>query len=345
MDQHSHRARNLKSVSLWYIWLTVIAAVGIIITQLLFPDSIHSLASRLKLSSEPEIVRNHSDRILVRTYERDGKRFLFGGESFDDHFDITDLSLEVRQFMYGLGRETFNALLEPEFESVEAADRDYRDESSVLVAKIGHDVHVYPLVTLKLYELVNDRLGNVPIFAAYHSLAEFGAVYDRRYGEHELTFAVSGYTHHDENIWDGRNVFVLWDRDTESLWWPPIGKAVSGPMLEQPLKLLDESMWAQTNWGEVKGAYPAAQVLKPGQPHTPPVTWPRLDPSSGHLFADAKTRLKGGGLQIDCAPLGQAKYSPRITESDFDPALSPEMGEIHPAPATILSRTMHSNPA
>ncbi|MCH7603416.1 MAG: DUF3179 domain-containing protein [Planctomycetes bacterium] len=297
MDQHSHKAPRLKSASLWYIWLMVIAAVGVIFTQLFFPDSINNLVSRLKLSSEPEILRNHSDRILVQTFERDGKRFLFGGESFDEHFDITELSLDVRQFMYGLGRETINTLLEPEFESVEEADHAYRDATRVLVAKIGQDVHVYPLVTLKFYELVNDRLGNVPIFAAYHSIAEFGAVYDRRFGEHELTFAVSGYTHHDEKVWDGGHVFVLWDRDTESLWWPPIGKAVSGPMLDQPLKLLDESMWAQTNWGEVKRKYPSAQVLKPGQPHTPPVAWPRLDLSLGSHLADAKTQSEVGDFK------------------------------------------------
>ena len=215
MDQHSHRAPKLKPTSLWYIWLAVIAAVGVIVAQLCYPDLIHTLASRLNLSSEPEIALNHSDRILVSTYERDGKLYLFGGESFDDHFDISDNRLDLRKLMYGLGRETFNALIEPEFESVDVADRIYHDGTRVLVAKIGQDVHVYPLITLKFYELVNDRLGDVPIFAAYHSIAEFGAVFVRGYGDHELTFAVSGYTYHDEHSWDGGHVFVLWDRDSE----------------------------------------------------------------------------------------------------------------------------------
>ena len=30
-------------------------------------------------------------------------------------------------------------------------------------------------------------------------------------------------------------MFVLWDRDTESLWWPLAGTAVSGPMIGRPL--------------------------------------------------------------------------------------------------------------
>lgn len=280
MNQHAHRDPNQKSASLRYVWLTVIAAVGVILAILVFPDSIDAFASKLNLLSEPEIAINHSEDVRIQTFERDGKRFLFGGKSFDDHFDITDWSLELKQLKYGLGREWFPALIKPEFISLAEADEMFQDKARMLVVKIGSEAHVYPISTIRLNEVVNDRVGGVPVFAAYCFLAELGAIYDRRYGKHELTFAVSGYTYKDPEVWEGRHAFVLWDRDTESLWWPPIGRAVSGPMKGQPMKLLNDSMWGQTNWGKIKQNYPEAVVLKYDIEYSPPETWPRLDAAS-----------------------------------------------------------------
>ena len=65
---------------------------------------------------------------------------------------------------------------------------------------------------------------------SYCVLADLGAVYSRNYNSKELTFALSGYTYYDKNIWNGLDGFVLWDRETESLWWPLVGKAVSGKL-------------------------------------------------------------------------------------------------------------------
>jgi hypothetical protein len=134
---------------------------------------------------------------------------------------------------------------------------------------------------------VNDTIAGRPIFAAYCYLAELGAVYDRRYGDHMLTFALSGYTYSDDSIWDGRDAFVLWDRDTESLWWPPVGRAVSGPLIDTPMQLLDEALWAQTTWGQARRRHPDALVLRPGQERDfePPASWPRLDTPTGPALA------------------------------------------------------------
>ncbi len=44
-------------------------------------------------------------------FTRDGQRMLYGGRKDNQHFNVDNLSLNERQFHYGLGREAFPALL------------------------------------------------------------------------------------------------------------------------------------------------------------------------------------------------------------------------------------------
>jgi len=216
-----------------------------------------------------------------RLIERDGRQWLPGGPNPSDHFDVTQFRLDPQNLRYGIGREHFPALIEPQFVSVEQADGWLSSEAKVLAVHLDDEVKVYPVELLIRHEVVNDVVGGVPIFAAYCILADLGAVYDRRLGEETLTFALSGYTYSESGVWDGRDAFVLWDRETESLWWPPIGKAVSGPLIDTPLKLLDRNNWAQTTWDHIRKRYPDALVLERGQDFERPSEWKRLKVSQG----------------------------------------------------------------
>ncbi len=212
-----------------------------------------------------------------RVMERDGRQWLWGGKSPGQHFDVTGWTLNADQLHYGLGREAFPALIEPQFVPVPAARQFMTPPMRVLLVQVGGQTKVYPVDLLIRHEVVNDTVGGTPIFAAYCILADLGAVYDRRIAGHTLTFGVSGYTYFDPAVWDGFDAFLLWDRDTESLWWPPIGVAVAGPMQGQGLPLLDEQYWSQTTWSEIEAHHPDALVLRPGQDLVRPADWPRLD--------------------------------------------------------------------
>lgn len=210
-------------------------------------------------------------------FELEGKKMLYGGEDSTQHFDITDYDLNDGQFHYGIGREKFPALLAPEFVSVTEADTLWADSTRFLVAYAGDDIKAYAVKDLIRHEVVNDVLDGKPIMAAYCILADLGAIYDRQYGDHELTFALSGYTYYDTAIWGGLDGFVLWDRETESLWWPLIDRAVSGPLKGVELIEMDTAHWEDTNWENVKKIYPGAQVLKSGQDFERPKTWIKYD--------------------------------------------------------------------
>jgi hypothetical protein len=210
-------------------------------------------------------------------FEVNGKKMLYGGENENQHFDITDYLLKDEQFHYGIGREKFPALLKPEFISVKEANKVWADSTRFLIAQSGNDIKAYSVKDLTRHEVVNDVLDGQPIMAVYCILADLGAIYERNYGENELTFALSGYTYYDDNVWNGLDGFVLWDRETESLWWPLIGKAVSGPLKSVKLIEMDKSNWKDTTWKYIRNNYPNAKVLKSGQDFERPTEWKKID--------------------------------------------------------------------
>lgn len=263
------------------------------------PDLVNRAWMRLGFWPPADSIFIPSERIFVRVLDRGEKTLLWGGSDETDHFDITGWGLNIDQLKYGLGREWFPALIDPEFISREEADASFLDRALVLAVSINGEARIYPLSTLKQYEVVNDKVGGVPVCAAYCYLAQLGAIYDRRLGSHTLTFGLSGYTYHDPKVWDGRNAFVLWDRETESLWWPPIGRAVSGPLMDTPLKLLDQEHWVQTTWGKAKAKYPGALVLKGEVAFDPPREWKRLNQTQVDV---ATMRSDAEGEEIVIAP-------------------------------------------
>jgi hypothetical protein len=78
-------------------------------------------------------------------------------------------------------------------------------------------------------------------------------VYAREIGGQEFTFGVSGKLI--------RNVLVMYDRQTESLWSQLLGEAVEGEMIGTKLEFLPA--W-QTTWRQWKELHPNTQALKKG---------------------------------------------------------------------------------
>ncbi len=206
-------------------------------------------------------------------FTMNGRKMLYGGTDSTQHFDISDYILKDEQFHYGIGREAFPALLNPEFTTVDAVDSIWNNDDRFLLAKKGNEIKAYSVKDLTRHEVVNDEIDGTSIMAAYCILADLGAIYERDYEGQELTFALSGYTYYDSTVWNGMDGFVLWDRETESLWWPLIDQAVSGSLKGTKLLEMDKGNWSDVTWREVKTNYPTAQVLISGQDFERPAGW------------------------------------------------------------------------
>lgn len=210
-------------------------------------------------------------------FNQSDSRMLYGGKDSSQHFNISNLTLNEGQFHYGIGREAFPALLAPEFISIEAADTIWADSTRFLIGALNGEAKAYSVPDLTRHEIVNDSLGGRPIMAAYCILADLGAIYERTYDDKVFTFGLSGYTYFDPKVWNGLDGFVFWDRETESLWWPLIGKAVSGPLEGVSLLEMDEQYWEDITWKQVKAKYPNARVLASGQDFERPLEWRRYE--------------------------------------------------------------------
>jgi len=225
----------------------------------------------IKKSQRPSAYNNG------KFFEVNGRKMLYGGKDSNQNFDITNYDLKDEQFHYGIGREVFPALLQPKFTNIESVDSLWNDDDRFILAYSGDDVKAYSVKDLTRHEVVNDVLNGEPIMAVYCVLADLGAIYDRQYGDKELTFALSGYTYYDDNVWDGLDGFVLWDRETESLWWPLIDRAVSGDLKGVELLEKDKANWKDTTWKYIKDNYPNAKILISEQDYERPKTWNKLD--------------------------------------------------------------------
>ena len=117
---------------------------------------------------------------------------------------------------------------------------------------IDDQARAYPLKILNHHEIVNDKLGDVPIAVTYCPLCDSVAVFDRRVGERTVEFGVSGLLY-NSNV-------LMYDRggQPESLWSQVGAMGVSGPAARQTLKTLPVEL---TTWRDWQARYPKTTVL------------------------------------------------------------------------------------
>ena len=117
---------------------------------------------------------------------------------------------------------------------------------------IGEEARAYPLRILNYHEVVNDRLGGVPIAVTYCPLCDSVVVFDRRTEGGVLEFGVSGLIY-NSNV-------LMYDRGgrPESLWSQVAAQGVSGPGARRDLKTLPVEL---TSWQDWHARHPNTTVL------------------------------------------------------------------------------------
>jgi hypothetical protein len=137
-------------------------------------------------------------------------------------FSLAGATVPVEEIIDGgPGRDGIRSVDAPEFVPVPEATWVV-DETPVLGVEIDGDAAVYPIHLLEYHQIVNDTLGGIPVVVTFDPLTGTPRAYRRRVDGKVLEFGVSGLLYNSG--------FLMYDRETESLWSQFQGRALAGPM-------------------------------------------------------------------------------------------------------------------
>jgi hypothetical protein len=142
------------------------------------------------------------------------------------------------------------AINNPRFVDVGRAEKWLRPNEPVISLVINGRARAYPLQILIWHEIVNDRVGGVPVIVTFCPLCYSAIVFERVVGEREYTFGTSGMLRHSN--------LVMYDRETESLWQQITGEAIVGDMVGSTLKSVPAQI---VSFEQFRSAYGEGAVL------------------------------------------------------------------------------------
>jgi hypothetical protein len=140
---------------------------------------------------------------------------------------------------------------DPKFISVQEADDLLEDSELVLGLNINGDVRAYPLQILVWHEIVNDKVGNVPVTVTYCPLCFTNQVFNRTLENGQiLEFGTSGKLYNSN--------LVMYDRTTKSLWSQAMSQAIVGKLAGIKLERIPFDVAYWKGWRQL---YPDSKIL------------------------------------------------------------------------------------
>jgi hypothetical protein len=139
----------------------------------------------------------------------------------------------------------------PKFINVLAAEEFLEDSDLVVGLNINGDIRAYPLQILVWHEIVNDKVGGVPVTVTYCPLCFTNQVFNRTMNDGQiLEFGTSGKLYNSN--------LVMYDRTTKSLWSQAMAQGIVGKLAEVKLERIPFDV---AYWKEWKQFYPDSNVL------------------------------------------------------------------------------------
>jgi hypothetical protein len=114
------------------------------------------------------------------------------------------------------------------------------DTTPVLGVVVKDDARAYPVHLMDYHQIANDVVGGVPLAVTWDPLTGAPIAFERTVDGRVLTFGVSGLLYNSG--------FLMYDRETESLWSQFLGKAVSGPFAGKTLTRVRIRQEDLTSW-------------------------------------------------------------------------------------------------
>ncbi len=176
----------------------------------------------------------------------------------DTDFETTSVESWREILSGGPPKDGIPAIDAPSFVGV-AEETRLGDREPVITVEIeGETPRAYPIRYLTWHEIVNDRVGDMPVAVTFCPLCNSGITFDRRVDGRTLSFGVSGKLRNSD--------MVMYDRETQSWWQQAIGEGIVGEMTGVQLRQLPT--WMES-WAEFRARNPEAMVMdQPGWPRS-----------------------------------------------------------------------------
>ena len=138
---------------------------------------------------------------------------------------------------------------DPKF--VRAADAAFMSDKDIVIGlEINGDARVYPLSILVWHEIVNDKVGKIPVAVTYCPLCYTNQVFERTIDGKEVEFGTSGKLYNSN--------LVMYDRLTDSYWSQALGQAITGELTGYELMTIPFDV---ISWEDWKKIHPETLVL------------------------------------------------------------------------------------
>jgi hypothetical protein len=143
--------------------------------------------------------------------------------------NIAKRSIDLNELQGGgPGKDGIPAISNPGFVKASKAEQWLKPVEPVVSLVINGQARAYPLQILIWHEIVNDRVGEMPVIVTFCPLCYSAIVFERRLDGKEYSFGTSGMLRHSN--------LVMYDRQTESLWQQITGEAIVGDMVGSTLR-------------------------------------------------------------------------------------------------------------
>ena len=166
------------------------------------------------------------------------------GAEFEFSTDFSKHSVPFSEIQTLLAKDSIRALDEPKLIGVEEADEWLEPQEPVIVAQVGEEARAYPVQILILHEIVNDRIGAVPVAVTFCPLCNTGIAFERTFDGRMLDFGTTGRLRFSN--------LVMYDRQTETWWQQATGEGIAGEYTGRQLTFVPASL---ISWADFKAAH------------------------------------------------------------------------------------------
>lgn len=180
------------------------------------------------------------------------------GDLATAQFDLSNATVPTNQIHSGgPPKDGIPALTSPKLMAAKEASY-LRPTDRVIGFVAGNQARAYPLRILNYHEIVNDRVGELPVAITYCPLCDSVAAFDRRTELGVREFGVSGLLYNSNVLMYDRASGRADGGRLESLWSQLKAEGISGPGANQTLDTLPVEL---TTWKDWLSRYPHTKVL------------------------------------------------------------------------------------